>query len=91
MNLGYACINMTLSESKPKITTKDPMFKKTYQQKGLEYAGELGMLNARDLSHIIKWNIRNGVNIFRISSDMFPWASEYSFTDLPQYLRIKLC
>ncbi len=89
MNLGYACINMTLSESKPKITTNRSMVKKTYQQKGLEYAGELGMLNARDLSHIIKWNIRNGVNIFRISSDMFPWASEYSFTDLPQYLRIK--
>jgi UV DNA damage endonuclease len=89
MNLGYACINMTLSESKPKITTNRSMVKRTYQQKGLEYAGELGMLNARDLSHIIKWNIKNNIKIFRVSSDMFPWASEYSFSELPQYLRIK--
>lgn len=89
MNIGYACINMTLSESKPKITTNRSMIKKTYQQKGLQYAGELGMLNARDLSHIIKWNIRNGVTMFRVSSDMFPWASEYKFSELPQYQRIK--
>jgi UV DNA damage endonuclease len=90
MNLGYACINMTLSESKPKITTNRSMVKKTFSQKGIEYAGELGMLNARDLSHIIKWNARNNIKLFRISSDMFPWASEYSFKELPQYSRIKV-
>jgi UV DNA damage endonuclease len=89
MNLGYACINMTLSESKPKITTNRSMVKKTFQQKGMEYAGELGMLNSRDLIHILKWNTENNVKLFRISSDIFPWASEYRFQDLPQYLRIK--
>ena len=64
MNLGYACINMTLSEQKPKITTNRSMVKKTFQQKGLEYAGELGLQNARDLFHILKrWNsssVKNG-------------------------------
>ena len=89
MNLGYACINMTLSESKPKITTNRSMVKKTFLEKGLPYAGELGMLNARDLFHILKWNNERGIKLFRLSSAFFPWASEYNFEDLPQYLRIK--
>ena len=89
MNLGYACINMTLSESKPKITTNRSMVKRTFQQKGLEYAGQLGMMNARDLFHILKWNKERGIKLFRLSSEFFPWASEYNFEELPQYLRIK--
>ena len=32
MNLGYACINMTLSASKPKITTNRSMIKKTFNE-----------------------------------------------------------
>ena len=89
MNLGYACINMTLSESKPKITTNRSMVKKTFLQKGIPYASELGLQNARDLFHILKWNNENGINLFRVSSSFFPWASEYEFEELPHYLRIK--
>ena len=59
MNLGYACINMTLSGQKPKVTTNRSMIKKTFKEKGLDYAGELGMLNAADLSKILKWNVSN--------------------------------
>ena len=89
MNLGYACINMTLSESKPKITTNRSMVKKTFLQKGIPYASELGLQNARDLFHILKWNNTNGIKLFRLSSAFFPWASEYEFEKLPHYLRIK--
>lgn len=89
MDLGYACINMTLSESKPKITTNRSMIKKTFKERGLEYAGELGLKNARDLFHILKWNNENGIKLFRLSSEFFPWASEYSFEELPQFHRIK--
>ena len=89
MNLGYACINMTLGEQKPKITTNRSMIKKTFLAKGMEYAGELALLNSRDLCKIVKWNVDNDVNFFRISSDLFPWASEYNIEDLPQYQRIK--
>ena len=89
MNLGYACINMTLSGQKPKVTTNRSMIKKTFNEKGLNYAGELGMLNAADLSKILKWNVQNGIKCFRLSSEFFPWASEYNFKDLPQYARIK--
>ena len=89
MNLGYACINMTLSESNPKITTNRSMIKKTFLQKGIPYASELSLQNARDLFHILKWNNTNGIKLFRLSSAFFPWASEYEFEELPHYLRIK--
>ena len=89
MNLGYACINMTLGGQKPKITTNRSMIKKTFIDKGIDYAGELSLLNSRDLCEIVKWNVENGINFFRISSDIFPWASEYNLEDLPQYQRIK--
>ena len=90
MELGYACINMTLSENTPKITTNRSMIKKTFQAKGLEYAGELGLKNAKDLLHILKWNKENGINFFRLSSDFFPWASNYKFEELSQFNSIKV-
>jgi UV DNA damage endonuclease len=65
------------------------MIKKTFQTKGLEYAGELGLKNAKDLLHILKWNKENGINFFRLSSDFFPWASNYKFEELPQFNSIK--
>ena len=80
---------MTLSGQKPKVTTNRSMIKKTFKEKGLSYAGELGMLNAADLSKILRWNVENNIKCFRLSSEFFPWASEYKFEDLPQYLRIK--
>ena len=49
MNLGYACINMTLSGQKPKVTTNRSMIKRTFLERGVEYATELGLQNARDL------------------------------------------
>ena len=89
MNLGYACINMTLGEHKPKITTNRSMIKKTFKEKGITYASELGIQNCRDLVEIIKWNNKNGINFFRLTSDLFPWASEYNLTELPHYNLIK--
>jgi UV DNA damage endonuclease len=89
MNLGYACINMTLGSRKPKITTNRSMIKKTFLERGLDYAGELGLENSRDLIHILRWNTENGIKLFRLSSEFFPWASEYNFEDLPQFLRIQ--
>ena len=53
MNLGYACINSTLSVQKPKVTTNRSMIKKTFDERGVDYAGELSMLNVADLSTIL--------------------------------------
>ena len=86
--LGYACINMNLSNSKPKITTNRTMIKRTFTDKGLPYASELALQNCKDLLTILKWNNDNGINFFRLSSDLMPWASEYDITTLPHYTEI---
>jgi UV DNA damage endonuclease len=88
MNIGYACINMTLGEQTPKITTNRSMVKKTFTQKGISYASELALQNSRDLFEILKWNVANNIKLFRTSSDMLPWASEYNLEDLPDYNKI---
>jgi UV DNA damage endonuclease len=88
MNIGYACINMTLGEQTPRITTNRTMVKKTFNQKGISYASELALQNSRDLFEIIKWNVKNGIKLFRISSDMLPWASEYNVEDMPDFQKI---
>ena len=89
IQLGYACINMTLSEQKKKITTNRSMIKKTFLNKGISYASELALLNVSDLLPIFQWNINNQIKVFRISSCLFPWASEYRLQDLPDYEEIK--
>jgi UV DNA damage endonuclease len=79
MNLGYACINMELNARKgdDRITTNRTMIKKTFHDKGVDYASELVLQNVSDLYQIIEWNEQNNIKFFRLSSDMFPWASEY--------------
>lgn len=85
--IGYACINMTLSKSG--ITTNRSMIKKTFTQKGIEYASELALQNVQDLEKIIEWNVENGMLFFRMSSDIFPWASEYNILKLPHIKEIQ--
>jgi len=91
-NLGYACINMTLSDvpKSRKITTNRSMIKRTFEKRGSLYAGELALQNVRDLTKILKWNKENGISFFRISSEVFPWASEYSISKLSNYSAISL-
>jgi UV DNA damage endonuclease len=65
------------------------MVKKTFLERGLGYASENALLNAKDLIKVIKWNNDNGIKMYRMSSDIFPWASEYEFTDLPHFEEIR--
>ena len=92
MNLGYACINMELSNRKDKITTNRTMIKKTFDDKGVDYASELIIQNVIDLNKIIDWNEANDIKFFRMSSDIFPWASEYyqNWNNVPGIDFIKL-
>jgi len=82
-NLGYCCINMTLR--KDKITTNRGMIKRTFLKEGISRSSDLALQNAKDLVEIIKWNERNGFKLFRMSSDLVPWASEFKLSDMPDY------
>jgi UV DNA damage endonuclease len=65
------------------------MIKRTFNEKGIPYASELSIQNVRDLIEIIKWNEQNDIKFFRMSSNVFPWSSEYPLSELPHYHRIK--
>lgn len=87
MNLGYACINhglSTLPKSK-RVTTNRSMIKKTFKERGTTYASEIALQNVTDLLTILQWNLDNNIHFFRMSSDIFPWASEYSLEQLPDF------
>jgi UV DNA damage endonuclease len=65
------------------------MVKRTFLAKGIFYASELALKNIADLENIVQWNIEKGLLLYRMSSDMFPWMSEYELTDLPDHQTIR--
>jgi UV DNA damage endonuclease len=54
LNVGYACINLSLQANK-----------------------------------VVDWNLEHGFRLFRVSSDLFPWASEYRIPQLPDFPEIR--
>ena len=82
LQLGYACINMTLQKNS-KIQCNRGMIKRTFMSKGIDYASELALSNVKGLREVIKWNNENGIKVYRMTSCLFPWFSEYNIFDLP--------
>jgi len=65
------------------ITTGRTMIRRTFDSRGVEYASEKCLDNVRDLDTIMDWNIGNGYNFFRVTSNLAPWKSEYDWSDMP--------
>lgn len=86
MRLGYCCINLSLKDKG--ITINRGMIKKTWQEKGIAHASRLALANLHDLLTILEWNLQNDIKVYRISSDIFPWMSEYELSDLPDFVEI---
>jgi UV DNA damage endonuclease len=84
--IGYACINMTLNAKG--VTTGRAMRKATLEAKGVQHASQLALQNALDLETILKWNVANGINFFRLGSDLFPWGNKMDVTKLPDFIEI---
>ena len=83
---GYACLNMTLG---PKAGGFRSMIKRTFAEKGLQHASRLTLENVETLHGIVEWNNRNGIQVYRMTSDLAPWASEYEFEQLPDWHAIR--
>lgn len=88
MRIGYACINMTLA-AESQIQVNRSMIRKTFLSNGVAYASELALKNVTDFEKVCDWNIRNNILLYRMSSNMFPWMSEYELDELPDYQQIK--
>ena len=90
IRMGYACINMTLSNPPkrsglPKVTTGRSIKQAGFYSKGLGHVGALALQNAQDLLTILKWNERHGIRLFRLGSDLFPRHDHYETKALPNY------
>lgn len=78
MRFGYACINTELS--KQKITTNRTCRLNTLKNTGSNKLLELAIANVDDLQKVLKWNVDNGINFFRISSSLLPWFDRYRWS-----------
>jgi UV DNA damage endonuclease len=91
-NVGYCCICLGINEGSKKkdhITVNRSMIKKTFESKGLSYVSELVIPNLEDTIKVLRYNIKNNIKVYRMSSDSFPWMSHYNFSDLPNFTKIQ--
>lgn len=90
--IGYCCISLGCNfgrKKKDHITVNRGMVKKTFESKGLDYVSELVIQNLDDTLKVLEYNIENKIFVYRLSSDSFPWMSEYTFDSLPNINLIK--
>ena len=85
-NIGYACVNLTMNQGlkkKDQITTSRTLRMSNFS---LDRVGELALQNSKDLVKIMEWNRDNGIKMFRVSSEIFPFMDHpdlgYSLDDL---------
>lgn len=92
-NIGYCCINLSLSDNLPKakqVTTSRTIRLNTFS---LEKVSDLAYKNTLDLVSIMEWNVKNKIKLFRVSSNMFPFMDHptlnYKIDDLKLSSHIK--
>lgn len=73
LTIGYCCINTCLR--KQDIFCSRTCRLATIQERGIDYSYELANKNLQDLKKIIEWNEKNKIRLYRMSSDMFPFAT----------------
>ena len=90
--IWYYCICLGINDclkKKDHIMVNRGMVKRTFLTKGLDYVSELVVLNLKDTLEVLKYNVSKNIYVYRLSSDSFPWMSEYEFEDLPKFNLIK--
>lgn len=93
IQLGLCCLNMTLRASKPTVFSSRTMIIRTVREKGIDYLKEKIIQNLKDTIQLMKWNERNGIKVFRLSSNLFPHKSnpkieDYTFDFAIPYLKL---
>ena len=67
MNIGYACLTVGVRETNFRSCT--------IKNANVENLLEIIEYNLKSLENIIDYNIKNGIKLFRISSDIIPFGS----------------
>ena len=72
IQLGLCCLNMTLRAQKPSVFMSRKMIMRTIKEQGIDILKAKIIENLNDLLQMIEWNERNGIKVFRLSSELFP-------------------
>ena len=75
IQLGLCCLNTELKNQKPPIFSSRSIILKTFETKGLEELKRKIMQNLKDTLLLMDWNEKNGIKVFRLSSNIFPHKS----------------
>lgn len=83
VQLGLCCMNMTL-KIHYKVYASRKIILRTVKEKGVEELKKRILLNLEDLLKMIEWNEKNGIRVFRLSSEMFlhktnPKVEDYGY------------
>ena len=75
IQLGLCCMNTILHSQKPPIMSSRSVILKTLETKGFDILKEKIIQNLKDTITMIEWNEKNGIKVFRLSSELFPHKS----------------
>lgn len=84
VQLGLCCINTKLRAQKPPVFASRKMIIRSIEEKGMDVLKGKIIQNLKDVLTMMDWNERNGIKVFRLSSELFPHKSnpkvqEYTF------------
>jgi UV DNA damage endonuclease len=86
--LGYAAMNRTLRERDPPRRCNRDIRKRTWEREGLDRVADLAERNFEDLRAILRWNLDRDIRLYRCSSTLVPWNSQFELSELPNYDRV---
>lgn len=87
--LGYSGLNRTLRDRDPAVRCNRGMQKQTFEERGLPYVSDLAQQNLTDLHELLSWNQAHDIHLYRCSSSLIPWNSQFELSELPEYEEIK--
>jgi UV DNA damage endonuclease len=73
IQLGLCCINTVLRAQD--VFSSRSIVLKTFETKGIDYLKSKIIQNLTDVITMMEWNNKNGIHVFRLSSDIFPHMS----------------
>ena len=75
IQLGLCCMNTILRTQKPPIFASRKMIIRSVKEKGIDTLKEKIIQNLKDVLTLMEWNEKNGIKVFRLSSELFPHKS----------------
>lgn len=81
VQLGLCCLNTELRKQKPPIFASRKMIIRTVKEKGIDVLKRKIIQNLKDVLTMMDWNEKNGIKVFRLSSELFPHKSNPKVED----------